>query len=90
MLDDDEEDVEAEGPLRSSTREERSEAAVDECDCPPGESGGTVVMVAGIKIGISTTNALGKRSNGAKRGERVRCNPRLMWRATPSTDFTIR
>lgn len=69
MLDNDEEDVEAKGPLRSSTREEKSEVAVNDCDCPPGESGGTVVMVARLKISITTTNALGKRSNGTKRGE---------------------
>lgn len=68
-LDDGEEDVEAEGPLRSSTREERSEVAVDGCDCLVSESGGTVVMVARLNISISTTNALGKRSNGTKRGE---------------------
>lgn len=69
MLDDDEEDVEAEGPLRSSTREERSEVAVDECNCLVGESGGTVVMVARLNISISTTNAHVMRFNGTKRGE---------------------
>lgn len=70
-LDDGEEDVEAEGPLspRSSTREERSEVAVNECDCLVGESGGTVVMVARLNISISTTNAHVMRFNGTKRGE---------------------
>lgn len=69
MLDDDEEGVEAEGPLRSSTREERSEVAMDECDCLVGEIEGIVVMVARINLIISPNIVHVKRSNRTKRGE---------------------